>query len=87
MHGVSKDVVLNAKFGGIIKDPWGNTRTGLKLSGELNRYDWGLKYNSILESGGVAVGKEVRINANVELIKDEQKKVGDVPVPFKEKRT
>lgn len=69
MNGVTKSVVFDAKLNGIVKDPWGNTRAGFKIWGELDRYDYGLKYNSVLEAGGLAIGKTVRINANVELIK------------------
>jgi polyisoprenoid-binding protein YceI len=69
MNGITKDVILDGKFGGIVKDPWGGTRAGLKITGAINRKDYGLKYNSILENGGFAIGEEVRINANVELIK------------------
>lgn len=69
LNGVTKDVVWDAKFNGIVKDPWGGTRAGLKVSTEIDRYEYGLKYNSVLESGGLAVGQEVRIAANFELIK------------------
>lgn len=69
MNGVKKEYAFDAKFGGIVKDPWGGTRAGLKLSGTIDRYDFGLKYNSVLEAGGLAIGKEVRIVANVELLK------------------
>lgn len=69
MHGIKKDIVLDGSFGGIIKDPWGGTRAGLKFQGELDRYDFGLKYNSVLETGGLAIGQKVRISGNLELIK------------------
>ena len=69
MHGVTKTVTLDAKFGGIAKDPWGNTKAGLKVMGELDRYDFGLKYNAALETGGMAVGQKVRISCNIELNK------------------
>jgi polyisoprenoid-binding protein YceI len=62
-------IVLQAKFGGIIKDPWGGTRTGLKVWGEIDRYDFGLKYNSIMEAGGFSIGQMVRITCHIELIK------------------
>lgn len=75
MHGVTKkNVVLDGKFNGIVKDPWGNMRAGLKVTGELDRYDYGLKYNSVLEAGGLSIGKEVRITANIELIQEAKKK-------------
>jgi len=70
MNGVTKAVVLDVKFNGIIKDPWGNTRAGFKVSGDLNREDFGLVYNTALEAGGVLIGKEVEIQVNLELIKE-----------------
>lgn len=69
LHGVKKEVVWDAKFNGTIKDPWGNTRAGLKISTTLDRYAYNLKYNSVIDKGGLAVGQEVTINANIELIK------------------
>jgi len=69
MHGITKKVTLNAKFGGIIKDLWGGTRAGLKIWGALDRYEYGLKYNSLMEAGGLSIGREVRIECRVELIK------------------
>lgn len=69
LNGVTKDVVWDAKFNGIVKDPWGNTRAGLKVWGAVDRYDYGLKYNSALDNGGLAVGKEVRVEGNFEFTK------------------
>jgi polyisoprenoid-binding protein YceI len=67
MRGVTKDVVLDIETAGAtIKDPWGNTRTGFTLSGKVDRMDYGIKYNSILEAGGVAVGQEVKLTVEVE---------------------
>lgn len=67
MRGVTKDVVLDIETAGTtIKDPWGNTRTGFSLTGKINRMDYGIKYNSILEAGGVAVGEEVKLNVEIE---------------------
>ncbi|TAF35456.1 MAG: polyisoprenoid-binding protein [Cytophagales bacterium] len=69
MHGITKRVQLDAVFNGIVKDPWGNTRAGLLISGEIDRYLFDLKYNSALEAGGVALGQMVRISCSFELIK------------------
>ncbi|TRX59099.1 YceI family protein [Fulvivirga sp. M361] len=69
MHGITKEVTLDAKFGGTVKDPWGGTRAGLKIWGEVDRYDYDLKYNSVLEAGGLAIGQEVRIECRIELVK------------------
>ena len=68
IKNVTKTVEFDAKFGGVIKDPWGGTRSGLKVWGKINRFDYGLKYNSLLDSGGLAVGSEVRFTCNIELI-------------------
>ena len=65
----TKQVEFDVKFNGIIKDPWGNTRAGFSLEGEINRFDFGLKWSKMLETGGLIVGKDVTIEAKVELIK------------------
>jgi polyisoprenoid-binding protein YceI len=69
MNGVTKDIELDAIFKGLIKDPWGGTRAGFKATTALDRYDYGLTYNSALETGGFLIGKNVDIEINVELIK------------------
>ncbi len=67
MHGVTRSVTLTGKFAGIVKDPYGMTRTGIKVSGEIDRYDFGLKYNAAMEAGGMVIGQKVTINCNIEL--------------------
>ena len=71
MLDVTKTITLDVWFKGIKKDPWGNYRAGFKIKGTIDRYDWGLKYNSSLEAGGVLIGKEVDIKCNIQLIKSE----------------
>jgi len=66
MRGVTKEVVLEVETSDTIKDPWGNTRTAVALSGKINRYDFGLKYNAVLEAGGVTIGEEVKLNIELE---------------------
>lgn len=66
MRGVTKDVILDVETNGTIKDPWGNTRAGLVLEGKINRMDYGIKYNSVLEAGGVAVGEKVKLIVELE---------------------
>jgi polyisoprenoid-binding protein YceI len=68
MHGVTKEVALNAKYLGEMKDPWGNTKRGFKVTGMINRTDFGLKWNAGLEAGGVLVSEEVELAANVQLV-------------------
>jgi polyisoprenoid-binding protein YceI len=69
IHGITKDVELAFENNGTIKDPWGNDRVGLALNGKINRFDYGLKYNSALEAGGVVVGDMVKLNIEIEGIK------------------
>ncbi|TSA36771.1 MAG: polyisoprenoid-binding protein [Porphyromonadaceae bacterium] len=69
IRGVTKPVKLDAEFGGMQKDPWGNTKAGFSLTGKINRKDFGLHWNAALESGGVLVGDEVKILCEVELAK------------------
>ena len=69
LHGATQPIVLDVTYGGTVKDPWGFTRAGFSINGKVNRKDYGLEYNAILEAGGVALGEEVKINANVEIVK------------------
>jgi polyisoprenoid-binding protein YceI len=63
---VSKPVTLDLEFNGASKDPWGNVKAGFSGSTKIDREDFGLSYNAILETGGVLVGKEVTIDIDVE---------------------
>lgn len=67
IKGVTKPVTLTAEWAGIAKDPWGNTKAGLNLSGRIDRKEWGLNWNAALEAGGVLVSDEVRILCEVQL--------------------
>lgn len=66
---VTKPVTLNVEWSGVAKDPWGNTKAGLNLSGKIDRKEFGLTWNAALEAGGVLVSDEVRIVAEVQLAK------------------
>lgn len=66
MHGVTKDVKFDFENNGSVKDPWGNTRVGLAISGKLNRKDYGINWNKVLEAGGVAVGETVKLDIEIE---------------------
>ncbi len=69
IKGVRREVAFDVEFGGINKDPWGNEKAGFSISGKINRKDWGLNWNAALETGGVLVSDEVRISAEVQLVK------------------
>ena len=75
MKGITKKVQLTVQFGGIIIDPWGNEKAGFTLSGKINRNDWGLVWNTAMETGGLLVGEEVKISCEVELINAGQKEL------------
>lgn len=66
---VTKPVTLTAELGGIGKDPWGNEKAGFTLFGKIKRTDWGLNWNAALETGGVLVSEEVRLFAEIQLVK------------------
>jgi polyisoprenoid-binding protein YceI len=68
IHGTTRPVVLHATFEGRATDPWGNLRAGYEANTTISRKDFGLAYNQALETGGVVVGDEVRIELNVEAI-------------------
>jgi polyisoprenoid-binding protein YceI len=77
MRGVTKEVTL--KDGVVtdsIKDPWGNTRRGFSAATKLNRQDWGLKWNKVLEGGGLTVGDEVDVNVEAEITSPKTEKKG-----------
>lgn len=69
IKGITKKISLDVEFGGIQKDPWGNTKAGFTVSGKLNRKDFGLTWNAQLETGGVLVSEEVKIAAEIQLVK------------------
>ena len=69
IRNITKEIELEVKFNGIIKDPWGKTRAGFSLEAEINRFDFDLKWSKLLETGGLVVGKTVTILIKVELIK------------------
>src|SRR6185295_303527 len=72
MVGITKDIKLNVNFGGVVKDPWGNEKAGFSVTGKINRRDWGLEWNTLIEAGGVMVGDEVIISCEFQLINSGQ---------------
>lgn len=66
---VTKEVKLEVEFGGTNKDPWGNEKAGFSIKGKINRKDWGLNWNAALETGGVLVSEEVKIEGEVQFVK------------------
>ncbi len=68
IRDVTLPVKLEVEFGGVGKDPWGQTKAGFSVKGKINRKDFGLNWNSALEAGGVLVGEDVKISAEIQLI-------------------
>lgn len=68
---VTKPVKFNVEFGGITKDPYGQTKAGFSISGKINRKDFGLTWNAALESGGVVVGEDIKLISEIQLIKQQ----------------
>ena len=70
IHGVTKEVALTVDTPSAeVKDPWGNIKVGAHAIGKINRKDFGLTWNSVLEAGGFLVGEEVEIELDIELKK------------------
>jgi polyisoprenoid-binding protein YceI len=69
IRGVTRPVVLHAEFEGAENTPFGDQRIGFSASTEVNREDWDLGWNVVLESGGLLVGKKIKIELSVEAIR------------------
>ena len=70
LHGVTKPVELAVVYNGTIKDPYGQTKAGFKVTGEISRFDYGLTWDATIETGGLVVSEEVGINGNIQLVKE-----------------
>ncbi len=69
IRGVTREVALDVTSEGRGKDPWGGERAGFSATTKIKRSDFGLTWNQLLETGGVAVGDDVKISIDVELVK------------------
>jgi polyisoprenoid-binding protein YceI len=69
IRGIVREVPLLVESAGLVTDPWGTQRAGFSASTRINRTDFGLTWNAALETGGVAVGDEVTITIDVELLR------------------
>ena len=69
IRDVTKKVKLDVVYGGTVKDPYGNTKAGFKVTGTVDRLAYGLKWNVLTEAGGAVVGKDVELTVKLELQK------------------
>ncbi len=69
IRDVTREVALDVEFEGRAKDPWGNERIGFSATTELDRKEFGLRWNQVLETGGVVVGDRVKVSLHVEAVR------------------
>lgn len=70
IHGVTKEVVLTVEdVSDEAKDPWGGTRIGATIKGKIKRSDFGLTYNAALETGGMMISDEVKLELDIQFVK------------------
>jgi polyisoprenoid-binding protein YceI len=68
IKGITKEVTLDVDYNGMSVDPWGNTKHGWEITGSINRSDFGLTWNAPLETGGVLLSEEVKLNLDVQMM-------------------
>lgn len=69
IRGTTMEVTLDCTYEGTGKDPWGGTRAGSRATATIDRREWGLRWNQALETGGILVANEVRIEVEVQAVK------------------
>lgn len=67
IKGITKSVEVDAEYGGTAKDAWGNTKIGFEVTGKINRKEFGLTYHAVTETGGLALGDDIKLMANIQL--------------------
>lgn len=71
IRDITREVVLDVEYAGMVKSPWGSTSAGFTANTKINRKDWNLTWNVALETGGVLVGEMVNITIQLELVRQE----------------
>ncbi|RYY40769.1 MAG: polyisoprenoid-binding protein [Chitinophagaceae bacterium] len=69
IRGISKPITLNVEFGGIVVDPYGQTKAGFTVSGKISRKEFGLTWSAVTEAGQVVVGDDIKIHAEIQVVK------------------
>jgi polyisoprenoid-binding protein YceI len=69
IRGITKPVTVNVEFGGIVVDPYGQTKAGFTVTGKISRKEFGLVWNAVTEAGQIVVSDEIRILAEIQLVK------------------
>lgn len=68
LRGVTRPVTLTGEFGGVMTDGQGNVKAGATATAKINRLDFGVNWNSALEAGGVTLGDEVTVTADIQVV-------------------
>jgi len=71
MRGVSKPIALDVTGGGVMQDPWGNTRTGFEITGKVDRTEYGVSFGMTSDTGAILLGHDVAIQASAEFVKEQ----------------
>lgn len=69
IRGVAKPITLKVEFAGIVVDPYGQTKAGFTVDGKVSRKEYGLTWNAVTEAGSIVVSDEIKIHAEVQLVK------------------
>lgn len=68
LRGVTKETTLNVEYGGTMVDPYGQTKAGFEITGEVNRKEFGLNWHAVTDAGGVVVGDTVKLALNMQVV-------------------
>jgi polyisoprenoid-binding protein YceI len=79
IRGITKPITVNVEFGGTVVDPWGQLKAGFTVSGKISRKEFGLTWGAVTEAGHVVVGDEIKIHAEVQLIRQKEEAGTDAP--------
>ena len=69
IRDTTREITLDVEFGGKTRDPWGGQRVGFSATGKIDRRDFGLVWNQAMETGGVLVGNDIKVNIEVQAVK------------------
>jgi polyisoprenoid-binding protein YceI len=69
IRGISKPVTVQVDFGGVVVDPYGQTKAGFTVTGKISRKEFGLTWNAVTEAGSVVVSDEIKLQAEIQLVK------------------
>ena len=72
IRGITKPITLNVEYGGNVVDPYGQSKAGFTINGKISRKEFGLTWNAVTEAGSVVVSDEIKIHAEIQLVKQEE---------------